>query len=254
MSKSKRVSSKRLISAASTNWLTEKNDDYYFDIKKYKRSIFIYDPRDLDCSPPPEVQLLQITSTSRETPQSIAINPLSILTQNEDGPLVGAGPSTPGNKKIDHIKNAEEPVIRWKKLKFSKDSYEEMFEKSFIKETFIPDVDAGEYTLIDLLNSLAKRLHLTFRERLNDTKNFKAWIQLRNNYRKTKDHDIFEMVISTKPYVINNEFEIEDNIRKCAEYILERNSLVMRETSGVVYQSTSEIMIKTTKFTPLVPK
>ncbi len=166
MSKSKRVSSKRLISAASKNWLTEKNDDYYFDIKKYKRSIFIYDPRDLDCSPPPEVQLLQITSTSRETPQSIAINPLSILTQNEDGPLVGAGPSTPGNKKIDHIKNAEEPVIRWKKLKFSKDSYEEMFEKSFIKETFIPDVDAGEYTLIDLLNSLAKRLHLTFRERL----------------------------------------------------------------------------------------
>ena len=106
MSKSKRVSSKRLISAASKNWLTENNDDYYFDIKKYKPSIFIYDPRDLDCSPPPEVQLIQITSISSETPQSIAITPLSIPTQNEDGALVGVGPSTPSNMKIDQIKNA----------------------------------------------------------------------------------------------------------------------------------------------------
>ncbi len=239
MSKSKVVSRKR---PNSKQLGAENDDDNYFDFKKYKPTIFVYDPRDLDCSPPPELQLTKNASSPTETQ-------LSIPKSNEVEPLVGAGPST---KKIEKIKNADEPVRRWKKLKFRNAGYEEMFQKSFVKETLIPEDEEGDYTLIDVLNSLAKRLHSTFRERIKETKNFKAWIQLKNNYRKTKDDGLFEIVISTKPYLIINENDIEPNIQKWAEYVLERNSLVMRQSSGVIYHSTLEVMIKTTKFNPFV--
>ena len=244
MSKAKGVSMKR---ANSKQLGVANNDDKYFDFKKYKPTIFVYDKRDLDCSPPPELQLSKSASPSTEPTPTISTTPLSIIKSNEDEPYIGAGPSS---KKIEKSKNADVPLMRWKKLKFRKAGYEEMFQKSFVKETLIPEEEDGDYTLIDVLNSLAKRLHATFRERIKETKNFKAWIQLKNNYRKTKDDGLFEIIISTKPYLIINENEIEHNIQKFAEYILERNSLVMRESSGVIYHSTNELMIKTTKFKP----
>ena len=132
MSKSKGVSRKR---PNSKQVGVANDDDKYFDFKKYKPTIFVYDKRDLDCSPPPELQLSEITSPSTETTPTISTTPISIPKSNEVEPLIGAGPST---KKIEKIKNGDVPVMRWKKLKFRKAGYEEMFQKSFVKETLIP--------------------------------------------------------------------------------------------------------------------
>ena len=242
---SKRLGVKRPKSMSSR---LQNEDDKFFDFKKYKVSIFLYDLRELDCSPPPELQFSKTPTSPTEIPPGTQ---LSIPTPNEDEALVGRGNST---KKIEVIKHPEEPIRRWKKINFKKGAYEEMFEKSLVNEILIPDADDGDYTLIDLLNSLAKRLHTNFRGRIKETKNFKAWIQLRNNYRNIKDDKLFEIIISTKPSLIENENGIEKYIRNWAENILERNSRVMRESSCVIYHSTSEVMIKTTKFTPLIPK
>ena len=121
----------------------------------------------------------------------------------------------------------------------------------YIEKTLIPDENDAPYSLIEVLNSLIKRLRHEYTRIYDEKGQLKIWISMKNKYRSLTSDEVFPMGITTKPFILYNKDELTDIIKDKMHYILERNDNLVREKSNVTFLSTEEIVIKATKWAPL---
>ena len=83
----------------------------------------------------------------------------------------------------------------------------------YIEKTLIPDENDAPYSLLEVLNSLIKRLRHEYTRIYDEKGKLKIWISMKNKYRSLTSEEVFPMGITTKPFILYNKDELTDIIK-----------------------------------------
>ena len=79
----------------------------------------------------------------------------------------------------------------------------------------------------------------------------KAWVGISNLYYSRKREEEFNHTYETTNHYMTNNWEIEHELQKMMQYLYDRNSVIIKDTSQVQLQNTESVTIKAVKYNPI---
>ena len=127
-------------------------------------------------------------------------------------------------------------------LEFKEGKCRRIFSGAVYCRTLLPTKKASDLSLT--LESIKQLLMEDLRNLIEEHHGIKAWVGISNVYYSMKHDEEFQQAYDSTNHYMSNEWEIEPKLQTMMQYLYDRNSVIIKDTSQVQFQETESLTMK----------